>query len=39
MQKDPNPKYLENPGHKKKIIDIEESKDSQVKGPVTLTKL
>jgi hypothetical protein len=35
MQKDPNPKHPGNPGHndmtKPKIIDIEESEDSQLK--------
>jgi hypothetical protein len=44
MQKAPNSKYPGNPGHNEKtnlrIIDIEESKDSQLKEPVkSSTKL
>jgi hypothetical protein len=42
MQKDPNPKHPGNPGHMKRsnlrIICIEESKDSQLKGPVNIFK-
>jgi hypothetical protein len=40
MQKAPNPKHPENPGYNEKtklrIIGIEESEDSQLKGPVDL---
>jgi chromosome segregation ATPase len=40
MQKAPNPKHPGNPGHNEKsnrrIIDIEESEDSQLKGPVNI---
>jgi hypothetical protein len=40
MKKAPNPKHLGNPGHNEKtnlrIIHIEESKDSQLKGSVNI---
>jgi hypothetical protein len=41
MQKAPNPKHPENPGHNEKtkpknIIGIEESEDSQIEGPVNI---
>jgi hypothetical protein len=40
MQKAPNPKHPGNPGHdektKPKVIGIEESEDSQLKGPVNI---
>ena len=39
MQKAPNPKYPGNPGHNEKnqrIIGLEESKDSKLKGPVNI---
>ena len=42
MEKAPNPKHPGNPGRnektKPKIIGIEESKDSQLKGPVNIFK-
>ena len=39
MQKDPNPKHPGNPGHNKtksRIIGLEESEDSQLKGSVNI---
>ena len=40
MQKDSNPKHPGNPGQKEKtkpkIIGIEESEDSQLKGPINI---
>ena len=40
MQKAPNPKHPGNPGHNKKVKpkdnSIEESEDSQLKGPVNI---
>jgi hypothetical protein len=41
MQKDPNPKYLGNPGHNEKTnskdnVPIEESEDFQLKVPVNI---
>ena len=40
MQKDPNPKHPENPGYNEKTnlrkIGMEESEDSQLKGPINI---